>query len=249
MENDISEDTRVESNLNRTYKGPSTPDDNESPPEIFEQLHREFGFTVDVAANKFNAKCPKFYTKEDDGLKQDWSGEVVWCAPPNSTKLKNAFIKKAWEESRKGTTVVLFIPCDTSTVIFAKYVSKGHLRLITKRIHFYTHGVRRKTAASIPSLICTFDTKLLPKVRLVDIDALEIPVDIEPVLVDVFTNIYYPFDDVASAIKFLGGWVELPEAGLAEHILTGSTKRVGKFRVFTKSRPLELLEYMRDDTV
>lgn len=59
-------------------------DDRETTPEVFGPLHERFGFTIDVAASKENAKLPRFCTLEDDGLAQDWSGERVWCNPPYS---------------------------------------------------------------------------------------------------------------------------------------------------------------------
>ena len=54
-----------------------------TPQEFFDGIDREFGFTFDVCADPASAKCPKFYTPEDDGLKQPWTGRV-WCNPPYS---------------------------------------------------------------------------------------------------------------------------------------------------------------------
>ena len=53
----------------------------ETPQDFFDQLNGEFHFTLDVCANSENAKCEKYYTKEQDGLKQPWKG-TVWCNPP-----------------------------------------------------------------------------------------------------------------------------------------------------------------------
>lgn len=39
-----------------------------TPQGFFDELDREFGFTLDVCATPENAKCRKFYTKEQDGL-------------------------------------------------------------------------------------------------------------------------------------------------------------------------------------
>jgi hypothetical protein len=41
-------------------------------------------FTVDCCATAKSAKCARFYTVADDGLRQDYSGEVVWNNPPYS---------------------------------------------------------------------------------------------------------------------------------------------------------------------
>lgn len=60
-------------------------DDRATTPEDFAPLHERFGFTVDVAAAPHNTKLERFYTIEDDGLAQDWTGERVWCNPPYSS--------------------------------------------------------------------------------------------------------------------------------------------------------------------
>lgn len=53
------------------------------------------GFDLDVAAAPHNAKCERFYTREDDGLILPWSGRV-WCNPPYSDC--GAWVRKAWAE-------------------------------------------------------------------------------------------------------------------------------------------------------
>ena len=40
----------------------------ETPQELFDLLNREFHFTLDAAATAANAKCPRYYTKAEDGL-------------------------------------------------------------------------------------------------------------------------------------------------------------------------------------
>ena len=44
----------------------------ETPDELFQELNAEFGFTLDAASTDRNAKCIKHYTKDDDGLAQNW---------------------------------------------------------------------------------------------------------------------------------------------------------------------------------
>ena len=48
----------------------------ETPQELFDALHAEFGFTLDAAASDENHKLPRYYTVETDGLSQDWGGSV-----------------------------------------------------------------------------------------------------------------------------------------------------------------------------
>lgn len=74
-------------------------DDRGTPPELFDPISERFGgFTVDVAAAAHNAKCEKFYTREDDGLSKCWAWERVWCNPPYGAKALYAFVEKAWAE-------------------------------------------------------------------------------------------------------------------------------------------------------
>lgn len=48
--------------------------DWETPQELFNELDREFHFTLDPCATDKTAKCSRYYTKEQDGLKQSWGG-------------------------------------------------------------------------------------------------------------------------------------------------------------------------------
>ena len=67
---------------NMAYIDKAKTDEWETPQYLFDQLNDEFHFTIDVCSTDENAKCEKHYTKQDDGLSKDWTGEVVWCNPP-----------------------------------------------------------------------------------------------------------------------------------------------------------------------
>ena len=45
-----------------------------TPQDVFDELNNEFHFNLDPCATKENAKCDKFFTKEENGLLQDWGG-------------------------------------------------------------------------------------------------------------------------------------------------------------------------------
>ena len=49
-------------------------DEWETPDEVFKKLNAEFNFTLDPCSDGRNSKCKKFYTKAEDGLKQNWGG-------------------------------------------------------------------------------------------------------------------------------------------------------------------------------
>lgn len=54
----------------------SSTDEWATPQELFDKLNGAFHFTLDPCATPENAKCSKFYTREQDGLKQDWGGRL-----------------------------------------------------------------------------------------------------------------------------------------------------------------------------
>jgi len=87
-------------------------DDRGTDPEFFAELAALFGgFTLDVAAAAHNAKCEAFYSIEDDGLTQPWSGRV-WCNPPYSNLA--GWVRKAWSEWGRGECerIVMLLPAN-----------------------------------------------------------------------------------------------------------------------------------------
>lgn len=53
----------------------SKTDNWATPKSFYDRLDAEFMFTLDPCADKDNAKCARYFTKDDDGLVQDWSRE------------------------------------------------------------------------------------------------------------------------------------------------------------------------------
>lgn len=85
-------------------------DDRETAPEVFDPLHARFRFTIDVAASAKNAKLPRYYTIDDDGLAQSWAGERVWCNPPHSDI--GPWLEKAWDEYASADLIVMLLPAN-----------------------------------------------------------------------------------------------------------------------------------------
>lgn len=73
----------------------------ETPLDFFEELDREFHFTLDPCSTDENAKCQKHFTIKEDGLAQSWKGETVFCNPPYGRELPK-WIKKCFDESHGG---------------------------------------------------------------------------------------------------------------------------------------------------
>lgn len=120
-----------------------------TPQAFFEELNNEFNFTLDPCATAENAKCKKFYTKEENGLLQSWKGETVFCNPPYGKEIAK-WIEKADTEAKRGATVVLLIPARTDTRYFHDYIyNKYETRFIRGRLHFNDS----KNAAPFPSMV------------------------------------------------------------------------------------------------
>lgn len=127
----------------------------ETPQDLFDELDGEFGFTIDPCATPANAKCLKYYTIEDDGLKQNWSNNVVFMNPPYGREIIK-WVKKAYLQSLKGTTVVCLVPSRTDTRWWHDYCMKGEIRFIKGRLKFGCS----KNSAPFPSAIVIFRDKL-----------------------------------------------------------------------------------------
>ena len=76
----------------------------ETPDELFQELDRVYHFTLDACARPENAKCQKFFTKKEDGLAQDWRGNVVYCCPPSGTRNLRLWVAKGAAEGKKKNT-------------------------------------------------------------------------------------------------------------------------------------------------
>ncbi|WFD12231.1 DNA N-6-adenine-methyltransferase [Tepidibacter hydrothermalis] len=72
-----------------------------TPQDLFDKLNEEFKFTLDPCATHENAKCGKYYTIEEDGLKQSWKGEIVFCNPPYGREISQ-WVEKSYKESVRG---------------------------------------------------------------------------------------------------------------------------------------------------
>lgn len=125
-----------------------------TPQWFFDELDKEFNFTLDPCADEYNHKCEKYFTKEQDGLLQDWQGETVFCNPPYGNKETGLWTKKCYEESLKdNTTVVLLIPARTDRISFHEYIyGKAEIRFIKGRLKFGDG----KNTAPFPSMVVIF---------------------------------------------------------------------------------------------
>jgi phage N-6-adenine-methyltransferase len=123
-----------------------------TPPEWFQYLDLEFGFTLDPCCHHETAKCKKHFTPEEDGLKQTWAGERVFMNPPYGRDLSR-WMKKAYEEARNNDAlVVCFVPARVDTEWWHTCAAKGEVRFPRGRVWF--EGA--KHAAPFPQAVVIF---------------------------------------------------------------------------------------------
>ena len=125
----------------------------ETPQAFFDALNNEFQFTLDPCALPENAKCKLFFTPQEDGLMQDWSGHSVFCNPPYGRKIAAWVEKCYWESRKENTKVILLIPARTDTVYFHQYIyKKAEIRFIRGRLKFG----KTSNSAPFPSMVAIY---------------------------------------------------------------------------------------------
>lgn len=125
----------------------------ETPQDLFDFLDGLFHFTLDAAASVENAKCARYFTKEDDALVQTWSGRV-WVNPPYGREI-GGFVEKGARSvfSRDAEVVVMLLPARTDTAWWHDWVmSAQEIWLIRGRLKF--GGA--KNCAPFPSCVVVF---------------------------------------------------------------------------------------------
>ena len=135
-----------------------------TPQDFFDELNKEFCFTLDPCATKENKKCENYFTIKENGLEQSWRNHVVFCNPPYGREIKK-WVKKAHDEWLDGTKIVMLIPARTDTSYFHDYIyGKAKLRFIRGRLKFGGS----KNSAPFPSMVAVSYTHLtLPTKRIV----------------------------------------------------------------------------------
>ena len=130
----------------------------ETPQDFFEKINQEFNFTLDVCANKDNAKCKNYFSPIDNGLIKDWGNNICWMNPPYSIEISQ-WVKKALLESKKRATVVCLLPVRSDTRWWWNYCMQGEIRFIKGRLKFKGRNKDGKSVnypATFPSALVIF---------------------------------------------------------------------------------------------
>ena len=113
-----------------------------TPKGFYKELDKEFHFDFDP--------CPSNPTF--DGLEIEW-GERNFVNPPYAREITK-WIEKAFEEWKKGKTIVMLLPSRTDTRWFHDYVMKAkEIRFIKGRLKFDD----QKNSAPFPSCLVIFN--------------------------------------------------------------------------------------------
>ena len=131
-------------------------DDWKTPDWLYNELNEKYHFDFDP--------CP--YQADFDGL----ASECVWgksnfINPPYSRALKEKFILRALEESKKGNLCVMLLPVSTSTKIFHEVIlpNASSITFVKGRLHFEQKNEQgkfvSKGAGQHDSMIVVFQKK------------------------------------------------------------------------------------------
>lgn len=128
----------------------------ETPNDLYQELDKEFHFTLDPCCTIKNCKCSKGFAIDNgfDGLKESWKGETVFMNPPYGREV-GKWIEKAYNESNY-TKIVCLVFSKTDTIWWHEYVMKAtEIRYIKGRLSFKrSDGFIGR--ASFPSAIVIF---------------------------------------------------------------------------------------------
>ena len=126
----------------------------ETPPEFFRALDDEFRFALDAAASLDNTLCTHFYSQDVNGLLYDWTWAdgPVWVNPPFGSAI-GKWVRKSYDQSQDGATVVMLIPARTETRWWHDYVMRSaEIRFVRGRLRFSGSNVN----APFPSVVVVF---------------------------------------------------------------------------------------------
>lgn len=130
-----------------------------TPQWLIDLVKDEFSIALDVCALPSDAKCRRFITPKQDGLKTPWRtrvGECAWMNPPYVRYVIDKWVERAklavyqyhWTDY-----VVALLPARTDTVWWHKHVAdQGEIRFIKGRLKF--GGA--KTSAPFPSALVIY---------------------------------------------------------------------------------------------
>lgn len=99
--------------------------DWKTPENIFDIIKKEFWLCKD----KMFDPCPFLHNMDRNWLCIDWY-KYNFVNPPYELKTKEAFVKKAIEESEKWKVCIMLLPVSTSTKLFHNFILPNNRKII-----------------------------------------------------------------------------------------------------------------------
>lgn len=168
---------REKTMLTKSAMYTSNTDEWATDPLFYALLDRYFNFNLDPCATHENHKCDKYFTRAEDGLAQSWEGHRVYMNPPygepeypckkKCVKKKCQkrgyhidkyepgvidWMKKAYEESKKGTLIVCLVPTRPDTKWWNYARKADYIVQLPGRLKF----VGAKDSAPFPSALVVY---------------------------------------------------------------------------------------------
>ena len=113
--------------------------DYPTPTQLFRWISQNFGgpFDLDVCADAKNAKAKRFFTLEQDALKQRWVAQNAFMNPPFSRPIMERFLAKGRLELNCGRLerLTCLLPIDVTAAWF-QHIEDGEITLLRRRIKF-----------------------------------------------------------------------------------------------------------------
>ena len=107
-----------------------------TPQSLFDELYREFFFTLDVCASEWNTKLPLYFSEQENGLLRSWAGERCFCNPPFK-QIRKWLEKGLLEVATNLVPSVFLLPANVGTRWFHEIALPfGEVHLFKGRIAF-----------------------------------------------------------------------------------------------------------------
>lgn len=137
--NELVTQTQILKEIKKPHVVNNSTDNEWYTPERYIELARQVMGSIDLdpASNDFankTVKASRYYTEEDDGIQQEWFGNI-WMNPPYSTALLQKFADKLTDSTFEQAVVL--VNNATETAWFEKLISKASAIVFHKgRIRF-----------------------------------------------------------------------------------------------------------------
>ena len=138
-------------------------DDWRTPRAFFDAVAAHYPLVIDAAASPANAMLPRYWTAEDDALKQDWDAATaggtqgaVWCNPPYGRGM-DKWLEKARRERARGVTTVVLLFARTDTAWWHDHAMRAdRVFFVRGRLSFERPDGTKGAPAPAPSALLVY---------------------------------------------------------------------------------------------